>query len=112
MLSRRFRKVLDCSQVPAGRLMTAALGVLLLGGQLSQSAAAQTTSTPGARSKPTATTLSAQDLEVNKRAKRQVPDAQIAVQTTNSSSTSAFNTDQGPGPGPIGPGPGCNLFPQ
>jgi hypothetical protein len=28
-----------------------------------------------------------------------------------SSTSSTFNSAQGPGPGPIGPGPGCDLFP-
>ena len=76
---------------PAGKA-SAAIGVALLCGLLSHSAAAQTGT-------------------MHDNLKRDVPQAVTALQPASVAGSTSFNTDQGPGPGPIGPVAGCNLFP-
>ena len=56
----------------------------------------------------------AQVVAMHAAVKRPRPQAQTALEqptSAESSTSSTFNSDQGPGPGAIGPGPGCDLFP-
>src|SRR5712692_11648066 len=98
---------------PAGWPAIVTLTVLLVGGLLPHSAAAQAspqTLAAQARVKPA---ISLEALAVHARAKRPVAAAptNLELAATAALASTTFNSEQGPGPGPIGPGPGCNLFP-
>src|SRR5229473_591224 len=98
---------------PAGWPAIVTLTVLLVGGLLPHSAAAQAspqTLAAQARVKPA---ISPEALAVHARAKRPVASAptNLELAATTALASTTFNSDQGPGPGPIGPGAGCNLFP-
>ena len=98
---------------PASWPAIVTLTVLLVGGLLPHSAAAQASPQILAAQARVKHAISPEALAVHARAKRPVAVAptNLDLAATAVLASTTFNSDQGPGPGPIGPGPGCNLFP-